>query len=452
MNLNTYNSLYKLSLDDRKSTKNNLLQNIFVVFFWLIVSIFFISFLHTDPNLFSICYYFFYLTIELLFLLCAIYLYESTQFTITFLKNVPISEKKIFWFHYISSSCSLSYLLELITIISVLLFFNIKISLILLIIVGIIAIKFSRTYCEFLIVFLNSREKKFPTWTIIFFISSVLLYIFAQKGVFGSFRLYSLFLDSLYFLVVISILGVSTYKVIIKKLLTENTNSGNSVIFRQGTNLISKYISSIFKYTPIFRSTFKIQLVRLFRDTQFLSKTIGIGSTLFIFSTVNDVFISKFLELEDDPLSNILYIAFLASFISFANIRLDYQLSKRYQLSHFPIHEKIVKLTVDLSHALFLYILISFIFLIQFSLNKITYNTLGDGYIIFTCFYFLSLSIEPTNLVFNKKSKKTVYYLKFFTLGIIIEFLFYIHVILIIKLILTLICFFWMYYKRYIKR
>ncbi|AST00659.1 hypothetical protein GT3921_17590 [Geobacillus thermocatenulatus] len=324
MRYKAYRKLYRISVEEKKgdSSQKVIIQNILIVLFWsLIFFVCFVTF-QMDPNKFSFYYCLLYLILELLLLFSVIHLYESSQFIINFLRNVPITENKIFYFHYIASGWSLNYVTELITIVVYLALFKAKWINIVLLLIGIATIKLLRTYLEFLLVLLKNHQKRFPIWTIAFFFLTLCLYTIVPKGYFSNFQwTFSFFI---FILSVASFFAIVTYRIIIKALLKGNFSLENFVWFNKFTNSLSEFATTIFRFNRVFQKLVKVQLIRMIRSPEYVQKLLTIGIMYFIFSLVSDLVIDKAMgESPNESLSNLLYTAFLISFLSFSNITLD---------------------------------------------------------------------------------------------------------------------------------
>lgn len=451
MKYRTYQKLYRISIDERKEHRFQeiIIQTILAVLFWSLIFFFCFVTFNLNPDQFSFYYCILYLILELLFLFSVTQLYESPQFIVYFLRNVPVTETKIFLFHFAVSGWSFHSITELITIAIYLTVFKATWINIVFLLISIINIKIVRTYFEFLLVLSKSRQKQIPVLAYVFFSLTLCLYIIAQKGNLHRLEWSFSFFVSLFS--VFSLFSIGTYRIVIKALLSGDLPSGNFVWFYKLTHFLSKLISFLFQFNCTLRKAISFQLLRMMRSHEYTQKILGIGITYFVFSLISDAVIHRDEAYQTGDLSHILYTAFLVSFLSFSTITLDYQLRYKYQLEHLPIPLRSVRASIDIAHGIFLYTLLTFLFFIQLAIGKLSHHVFLDGYMAFTCFYLLGIGIQPAKLQSNRYREKAPFYFKFIFFSIVIETLFYIHVIWPIKLTVLFLCFVFMYRRSYQK-
>ncbi|MCP3029625.1 hypothetical protein [Halobacillus sp. A5] len=428
MKFKSYSKLHSIYTESPPNTPKMILGKfLFYFVLWIIIlySVFYVFNVSSDT--FISFYLGIYVVLELLLLFVFITLYESTTSIISFSKTVPIKENQLFFFHFILSGFTWEFGLEIAIIIIFLLTIDTPVSNILLLLFLSTCIKFFRTYFEFFIVWMKTRELKLPYWSFIFLIVAFIAYIsFSDLLSLRAQMEVSLSIQLILSLITIFLfISLGTYKFILRSLLRDNQSNFNFPKFNNYTASLSHIFSLVFKANKHFQTLIKITFTKLFRDVDYLSAILRMNTTVLVFLIISKSFFSSSSIGQDtDILFDILYIGFIINFLNISNVKMDYNFNEKNRMDFLPLSLKTERKAWDIVNSFFLFMNFNFLLWLYTIVEGAPLNHILTGYIAFFTFLMLGLLLESFYIYKVTKKTKIALFISFLVVGLTIEVLF----------------------------
>lgn len=453
MNYQSYSKLYNVYAEEKNSSFfQKAGKSLLSVIAYIALLLYILSYLNISPNTVIMYYVGIHFVLQLLLLFVFLVLFESTSSIISFCRSIPLKPEKLFFYHFFKSNLKIELLVEYIIFSVFLIYFDASIMHVTLMLYFLFAINLLRTYAEFFILWFKKYQVKFPYISIMVFTISLILYINVTRiEAFISKLNFTVFTITMIFSVLVLIIYL-TYSHIISSLIKERKQNQNVYIYNLFIRKISLKISQTLVYNEKMRSLVFYHLIRLFRDPTYISKLLIICSTIIMFNVASNFL--PFMQVENHGtkwLIEVIYIGFFINFLSLMNIKADYELHEKLRLQSFPLSFKSERLSYDIAHSFFLFVIFNLLIGLKIFIEKVPYIYVLDAYKAFFIFLMLGLLIDCLYRYKITKTTKVIMVLSYFIIGIIIEALLIAQTKPIIQAFLVFMLLLFLYLVRYKK-
>ncbi|MFC4077015.1 hypothetical protein [Salinithrix halophila] len=454
MDFAIYRKLYRKAMDESEPKglqwKEVAQHFLFALVLFLILSLVLGTF-NVDPGTVIGVYLALHIIMDLLFLFSTTQLYETSNRIMGFLRHVPITVRKIFLYHFLCSGISVSFFVEIGVVSLTLLHYGASGMEVLMLYLRLQAINFIRVFLDLFIPFANKVKINAVTWSVSIFGFAMLMQIFVGTGLIGPVVVGDVYLVLDILLLSGCLVASLFYPVVIKGMLIDGREH-NSSTYVPFTGWFASVTGKLFNPPSRLSTLVRMQMVRLIRDPEYINKLLGVGIIVFIFSSINTLFLEDWLGSSEHlgGKDDLLYFSFFISLLGFYNLRLEFSLTKRHHLEYFPVLRLLERLSLDIAHGILLWILAALVLSLQVVIDPGKLPLLSEAIIAYVCFYLIGLGVEIPGRSITK-GNKWVMYLQFFALATVVEIAFLIPFVFWVDLLILALCFAWLYLRVYRK-
>lgn len=450
MNYQAYSKLYNIYNEEKELPLSKKIINTVII---LSIYIFVLSiiFIYLKVNSTTVIFYYvlIHTILQLLFLFVNMVLYESTKYLISFCRNIPLNPKKLFAVHFIKSNLKVEVFLEITVMSLFLLYFDASVYQIILMVYLLFALLFFRTYTEFFILWFQRYQLNFPYFSISIFLIALIIYInFTKIAPMLSHWNFTI----LTLIIIISIflfIGLITYQFIVQGLIKEKNNNQNTQRYNTFTHKLSSKIVRTVVNSRKMQGLVHYHLIRLMRNTTYLSKLLVMCSTIIFFNIASDILPFMKMSNKDEWLVEIVYIGFFINFLNLTNIKMEFKLHEKLRLKAFPLDFKYERISFDIANTFFLVITFLFLLVMKITVENIPIIYVLDALKAFLLFFLLGLLLDCLYKYTVTKKKKIIIFVTYLFFGIVVEALLIANINIYIQILLFFTLFSLVYLIRY---